>query len=99
MTAAVRNRLVPLGAVWGLVLAALPALVMTDPDALTGFLVMALACAAVGGVVGTLVAGRRASRSAPGRKGARGAAVLRGSAIGAVQGIVGGLSRRSFSGR
>lgn len=57
MTAAVRNLLVPLGAVWGLVLAVLPALVMTDPDALTGFLVVALACAAVSGVAGTLVGG------------------------------------------
>ena len=88
MIANPRNRLLLLGAVWGLVLAAVPALVMTDPYRLTGFLAVALLCAAVSGVVGTLVAGRRALRRPPGRKG-RGA-VLRGLGIGAVQGLVGG---------
>ena len=88
MIANTRNRLLLLGAVWGLVLAAVPALVMTDPYRLTGFLAVALLCAAVSGVVGTLVAGRRALRRPPGRKG-RGA-VLRGLGIGAVQGLVGG---------
>ena len=88
MIANTRNRLLLLGAVWGLVLAAVPALVMTDPYRLTGFLAVALLCAAVSGVVGTLVAGQRALRRPPGRKG-RGA-VLRGLGIGAVQGLVGG---------
>ncbi len=90
MTASVRNRLLILGVLWGLVLAAVPALVMTDPYKLTGFLVVALLCAAVSGAAGTLVAGRRTMRRASGRKGTRGAAALRGIAVGAVQGIVAG---------
>ena len=88
MTAGVRNRLLILGAAWGLVLAAVPALVMTDPYRLTGFLVVALLCAAVSGVVGTFVAGQRTLKRPAGRK-IRGA-VLRGVGIGAVQGLVGG---------
>ncbi|MDP9456581.1 MAG: hypothetical protein CYG60_18330 [Actinobacteria bacterium] len=90
MTPAARNRLLLLGAVWGLALAVVPAIVMTDPYELTGFLVVALLCAAASGVVGTLVAGGRVSRRASGRKATRGAAALRGLGIGAVQGIVGG---------
>ncbi len=89
MTASARNRLLILGALWGLVLAAVPALVMTDPYKLTGFLVVALLCAAVSGAAGTLVAGRRIMRTS-GRKGTRGAAALRGVMVGAVQGIVAG---------
>ena len=42
MTATVRNRLLLLGSAWGVLLAALPALVMTRPYRLTGFLVAAL---------------------------------------------------------
>lgn len=42
MTSGARNRLLILGAVWGLVLAAVPALVMTDLYRLTAFLVVAL---------------------------------------------------------
>src|SRR3712207_7692058 len=57
MTAAVRNRLLLLGSAWGMLLAALPALVMTRH--LSGFLVAALLVAALSGSVGTLVAGRR----------------------------------------
>lgn len=90
MTASARNHLLILGALWGLVLAAVPALVMTDPYKLTGFLVVALLCAVVSGAAGTLVAGRRTMRRAPGRKETRGAAALRGFLVGAVQGIVAG---------
>ena len=74
MTSAARNnRLLLLGAVWGLALAVVPAIVTTDPYELTGFLVVASPFAAVGWVAGTLVAGGRANR-----KGTRGAAALRG---------------------
>ena len=76
--------LLVLGALWGLLLAAIPALVMTGPYRLTGLLVAALLCAALSGAIGTLAAGRRAVRSA-GRSG-----VLAGVGIGAFQGLVGG---------
>ena len=91
MTSDARNRLLILGVLWGLVLAAVPALVMTDPYKLTGLLVVALLCAAVSGAAGTFVAGRRVLRRATGRKSTRGAAVLRGVAVGAVQGLVAGV--------
>ncbi len=84
MTMRVGVRLLALGALWGLLLAAIPALVMTEPYRLTGLLVAALLCAALSGAIGTLVAGRRAVRSA-GRSG-----VLAGVGIGAFQGLVGG---------
>ena len=85
MTAGARNRLLALGALWGLLLAAVPALVMTDPYRLTDFLIVALVCAALSGCVGTLVAGRRAARSS------RRSGVLGGVGLGAVQGLAGGL--------
>jgi hypothetical protein len=84
MTASVRNRLLALGVLWGLLLAAVPALVMTDPYRLSGLLVASLVCAALSGCVGTLAAGRRAVRSV-GRSG-----LLAGFGTGASQGIVGG---------
>lgn len=84
MEARVRNRLLTLGILWGLSLAAVPALVMTDPYRLTGFLVAALICAVLSGCVGTLAAGRRAARSG-GRPG-----FLAGTGTGALQGLVGG---------
>jgi len=84
MTAPVRNRLLALGLLWGLLLAALPALVMTDPYRLTGFLVAGLVCAALSGCIGTLVAGRRVTKGA-GRSG-----FLAGVGTGAFQGLVGG---------
>ena len=59
MTPAARNQLLLIGALCGLTLAVVPAIVMTDPYELTGFLVVALLCAAVSGVVGPLVAGGR----------------------------------------
>jgi len=85
LTAGTRNRLLALGVIWGLLLAAVPTLVMTDPYRLTGFLIVALVCAALSGCVGTLVAGRRAARS--GRR----SGVLGGAGLGAVQGLAGGL--------
>ncbi len=84
MTAPVRNRLLVLGVLWGLLLAAVPALLMTNPYRLTGFLVAGLACAALSGCVGTLAAGRRFAKSA-GRSG-----FLAGVGTGAFQGLVGG---------
>jgi hypothetical protein len=83
MTANIRNRLLLLGSVWGVLLALAPALVMTR--SLSGFLVVAFLVAALSGSVGTLVAGRRAAR----RKGS-GPAVLAGLGTGFLQGLVGG---------
>jgi hypothetical protein len=86
MTSTVRNRLLALGVLWGLLLAAVPALYMTSPYRLTGFLVAGLACAALSGCVGTLVAGRRAAKKGGGRPG-----LLAGVSTGALQGFVGGV--------
>jgi hypothetical protein len=84
MTTTVRNRLLALGALWGVVLASVPALLMmTRPVRLSGFLVAALACAALSGCVGTLAAGRRAILK-------RNAGILAGLATGLLQGLVGG---------
>ena len=84
MTATVRNRLLLLGSAWGVLLATVPALVMTRPYRLTGFLVAALVCAALSGCVGTLIAGRRATL----REG--GGGLLAGLGTGFLQGLVGG---------
>ena len=67
-------------------LAAVPALVMTNPYRLTGFLIAGLVCAALSGCIGTLAAGRRAAKSA-GRSG-----FLAGAGTGAFQGFVGGVT-------
>jgi hypothetical protein len=83
MTATVRNRLLLLGALWGVLLAVVPALVMTRPYRLGGFLVAALACAALSGCVGTLAAGRRAILKKSG-------GILAGLSTGLLQGLVGG---------
>src|SRR5215208_4033748 len=85
MTSTVRNRLLVLGVLWGLLLAAVPALYMTNPYRLTGLLVVGLACAALSGSLGTLVAGRRAVKKGGGRSG-----LLAGVGIGALQGLAGG---------
>ena len=97
MTTRVRNRLLLLGALWGLALSALPALVMSDPYRHTGFLLAALASAVLSGAVGTTVAGRRVARRASNaasegafaRKSAR-SWLVSGVKTGAVQGLVGG---------
>jgi len=83
MTATVRNKLLVLGAVWGVLLAALPALVMTRRPSV--FLGAALLVAVLSGCLGTLVAGRRAARRKEGR-----GAVLAGLGTGFLQGLVGG---------
>ena len=85
MTATVRNRLILLGSVWGVLLAAVPALVMTRPYRLTGFLVAAFLCAALSGCVGTLVVGRRAALRGEGSGG-----LVAGLGTGFLQGLVGG---------
>ena len=86
MGSGVRNKLLALGALWGLLLAAVPALWMTNPYQLTGLLVAGLVCAALSGSLGTLVAGRRAAKVGGGRSG-----LLAGVGIGALQGLVGGI--------
>jgi hypothetical protein len=86
MTSTVRNRLLALGVLWGLLLAAVPALLMTDPYQLTSFLVAGLACAALSGSLGTLVAGRRAVK-----KGGERSSLLVGVLTGALQGLAGGI--------
>src|SRR5215212_6371683 len=89
MASSVRNRLLVLGVLWGLSLAVVPALVMTNPYRLTGFLDAALVCAASSGCVGTLVAGRRAAKSNRAEGSGRSEA-LAGLGTGALQGLVGG---------
>ncbi len=91
MNARLRNRLLALGALWGLMLAAVPALVMTSPYQLTGFLVAALICATLSGCIGTLVAGQRALRSAARSQGVGHSGFLAGVRTGAFQGLVGGV--------
>jgi hypothetical protein len=83
MTATIRNRLLLVGALWGVILAAVPALVMTRPYRLDGFLVAVLACAALSGCVGTLAAGRRAILKKSG-------GLAAGFGTGLLQGLVGG---------
>ena len=85
MTSNVRNRLLLLGALWGLVLAALPAvLAFDDRFVLSPFLVAAFVCAGLSGAVGALIAGRRAATSST-RRG-----LLAVSGVGALQGLVSG---------
>ncbi len=84
MMTTARNRLLALGVLWGVLLAAVPTLVMTRPYRLSGFLVTALVCAGLSGCVGTLAAGRRAAR----RK--ESGWVLAGLGTGFFQGLVGG---------
>ena len=90
MTASVRNRLLALGFLWGILLAAVPAFVMTDPYRLSGLLVASLVCAVLSGCVGTLAAGRRATLLAARSGGAGRSSLLAGVGTGASQGLVGG---------
>ncbi|CAA9452006.1 MAG: hypothetical protein AVDCRST_MAG78-3518 [uncultured Rubrobacteraceae bacterium] len=86
MTSNVRNRLLLLGALWGLVLAALPAvLAFDDRFVLSPFLVAAFVCAGLSGAVGALVAGRGAAATSSTRRG-----LLAVSGVGALQGLVSG---------
>ncbi len=84
MMKTVRNRLLTIGVLWGVLLAAVPTLVMTRPYRLSGFLIAALVCAGLSGCVGTLAAGRGAARREE-----RGG-VLAGLGTGLFQGLVGG---------
>lgn len=79
-----RNRLSLAGALWGLLLALLPAALAFDGFALSPFLLAALLFSALSGAGGALVAGRRAARgtTGPGRSWAS------ASGIGALQGVV-----------
>src|SRR4051794_34571168 len=90
MTTCVRNRLLALGILWGLLLAAVPALVMTNPYQLTGFLVAAITCAMLSGAVGTLSAGWRAARSTARSKSAGCSGLLAALRTGTFQGLMGG---------
>src|SRR5215208_5921973 len=85
MTTRAGSRLLVLGTLWGLLLVAVPALLMTNPYRLSSLLVASLVCAELSGCVGTLAAGRRAARSG-GRSG-----LLAGIGTGASQGLVGGV--------
>ncbi len=85
MNAAVKNRLLGLGAAWGLCLAAIPAFVMSNPLRPDTFLVAAVVCAILSGAVGTLAAGRRAAAAKKGRN-----EVLARFGTGLIQGLVGG---------
>ena len=86
MSAAVRNRLLGLGVLWGLCLAVVPAFVMADPLRPDGFLVVAVLCALLSGAARTLTVGRRAVRTKKGRRNP----VLAGLGTGLFQGLVGG---------
>ena len=87
MSGATRNRLLGLGVLWGLCLAAVPAFVMANPLRPDGFLAAAVLCALLSGVLGTLAAGRRASVKI--RKAGRNS-VVAGLGTGLFQGLVGG---------
>lgn len=82
MERGVRNRLVVFGSLWGLLLAAVPALVMAREVSL--FLVVAVVCAVASGVAATLYAGLRASRDRK-RRG-----LVAGVVTGLIQGLAGG---------
>lgn len=90
MTSNIRNRLLLLGVLWGLLLASIPAFVMADPFKPTAFLTAALACAALSGAAGTLAAGRRVARRASARKSGSRSRILASVGTGALQGLVGG---------
>lgn len=88
MAKTVRNRLIALGALWGVLLAAVPAFVMGSPGRLDGFLISAVLCAAVSGAVGTLAAGYRAAVRR--REDVKSSGIQAAFGVGLVQGIVGG---------
>lgn len=86
MNSNVRNRLILTGILWGLVLAALPAVLAFDRFALSPFLIAAFACAGLSAAAGAVVAGYRAMRFASESRG-----LIAVSGIGAVQGLVSGV--------
>lgn len=95
MDARVRRRLLVLGAAWGLVLAAVPAIVMAQPGRPSAFLLAALLCAVASGCVGALAAGRRVAtrggRKASTAGSTRASALLRSVGTGTLLGLVGGV--------
>lgn len=94
MNPRVVNRLALLGAVWGFILAAVPAAVMSRPFEPTFFLIASVVAAVICGVAATLYAGMRAyarSGRPPGKSG-----VLSGIATGLFQGLVGGVAGALF---
>lgn len=86
MEKSVRNRLISLGVLWGILLAALPAFVMGSSS--VGFLIAAFLCAAASGALGTLFVGHRAVVAR--RRGSERSGVLAALGAGLVQGVVGG---------
>ena len=67
MVSRVRNRLLALGALWGLLLAIFPAVLAFDRFAISPFLISAFVCAGVSGAIGMLLAGRRVAATLDGR--------------------------------
>lgn len=93
MIGTVRNRLLrllALGALWALVLAVPPALLMAE--GFSGSLAYVLLSAVLGGCVGALVAGRRAARVKSGGKGR----IRAGFGSGLVVGLFGGAVTAAF---
>lgn len=88
MAKTVRNRLIWLGALWGVLLAAAPAFVMGNPFRPDAFFLSAILCAVVSGAAGALAAGYRATIAR--REGDKGNDVLAVLGAGLVQGLVGG---------
>lgn len=89
MNTTLRNRLLMFGAGWGLVLAAVPAVVaFDDPFAVSPFLVAAHLCAASSGAAGALVTGRLAARGRVNGEAGRWRAAFAGFRTGTVQALV-----------
>ena len=86
MKASFRNRLLALGVLWGILLAAVPAIVMAK--GFSWFLVAALVSAAFSGCVGTLAAGQRLLVRLG--KGAKPVGFMNSLGTGLFQGLVGG---------
>ena len=86
MKAPFRNRLLGLGVLWGILLAAVPAIVMAK--SFSWFLAASLVFAAFSGCIGTLAAGQRFLVRL--RKGAKPAGFADSLGIGLFQGLVGG---------
>lgn len=93
MASSTRNLLLSAGALWGFVLALVPAMIaFAGPLNLSPFLVSALLCAALSGAVGTLAAGRWAGRMRrPGRETDWPRWLLSGLGTGLLQAVVVGV--------
>jgi hypothetical protein len=81
-----RNKLLALGALWGLLLAVPAALLMADRP--SGLAVVCVLFAVVSGAVGTLLAGRRAALRGAGKR----PGVVAALATGLFQGLFGGVA-------